>query len=283
MCGGRSNHGSRDHPRSGPSGRGEAHAPAGCLRSARPRVLPFPSGLDVLRRPAGAPADAGARALRPPHKSGRSCLSGALEGGPPGPGAACPGPGSTRRSARAAPSTAPPAPAACAPDRWLAWRLRRERAGVPPSPAGAARRLSVAHWSHKGVDGQLQTDPFQTEALRSGTLLRSPEAPCNARRHDHAASVRARTRVHVGRHGSRGGPNGLPQLAREVPRAGAWPLLVGGEAATAPVVRSCPCPVPPHADRRPVAVSRGVEPSAHGGMVAVSRVADCISVCRWLK
>ena len=39
--------------------------------------------------------------------------------------------------------------AACGPERPPAWQLRRDSAGGPPSRAGAARRLSVPHSSHR--------------------------------------------------------------------------------------------------------------------------------------
>jgi len=131
------------------------------LRPCRRRVA-RPPGLPWWPGPApgaGAPADADARARWPSRKSGCSRLPGDLQGGLPGPGAACLGPGCTRRSARTAPKTDPPVPACRAPagsrhtparlgpgrlasasDRPLAWRRRRDSRSVPPSRAVDARR-----------------------------------------------------------------------------------------------------------------------------------------------
>ena len=77
--------------------------------------------------------------------------------------------------------------AASAPERWRAWRRRRERVAVLPSCAVDARRLAAPHWSHTGVGVPLPTDSFQTEMLRCGTFWRT--APWE-RREARAASVR---------------------------------------------------------------------------------------------
>ena len=280
MCGGRSNHGSLTGSPSGPSGRGEAHALVRCLRSARPRVLPFPGGLDVrqaLERPpmpaharCGHPIKVGVRASQEPWRAARRDPARHVRGLAP----------------RVDPLVQLPA-------------LLRQRLPLARPIGGLLGGCggSVRAYRHP-LPAPPGGFPFYTGRIKAWTA-HSRLTPSRLRRYvlgrygvlGVLCNARPMTMRHLSERGhvstwggmAHGAAQRPSPMVREVPRAGAWPLLVGGEAATAPVVRSCPCPVPPHADRRPVAVSRGVEPSAHGGMVAVSRVAHCISVCRWLK
>jgi hypothetical protein len=123
----------------------------------------------------GAPADAGARARRPPHQSGCSHRLGALLGGPPGPGAACLRPGCMCRSARTAPRTAPPAPACGAP-------AESRHTPVRPGPGRPAACVSDRRraWRSRLVAYKrgrpISSHSVQTEVLRSETLCHLREA-----------------------------------------------------------------------------------------------------------
>ena len=175
-----------------------------------------------------------------------SLLAGAWRG--------CHCPGHTRRSGRASPSTDRPAsvsgapagsphtrglpgpgpPAACAPARQLAWRLRRDSAGAPPSPACGARRLSARHLLHRGVGVPSRCTPSSLLCYDRGRYaapwLLAVSGPRGARRRQTFRLTLAPPR---GGRGRRGTPLRRPAgLAGHPGEPRPWGVLTdrGGEA-----------------------------------------------------